>query len=75
MSPPPRDRHIPDLITLVDAAKRLKISRQALHKAASRGQILGADIGGGVWVFRRAVIEREREERIRTGKLVERSAS
>lgn len=39
------------------------MSRQALHKAASKGQILGADIGRGVWVFRKVVIEREAADR------------
>lgn len=59
----PRDRHIPDLIPLVEAAEMLRMSRQALRKAAMAGQILGANIrndsGRRVWVFRRLVIERE----------------
>ena len=59
----PRDRHIPDLMTLVDAAIHIGMSRQALHKAARRGQILGARLGQGVWVFRRAVVERYRDQR------------
>lgn len=50
-------------MTLVDAAEALGISRQALHKAASKGQILGADVGRGIWVFRRVVVEREAEAR------------
>jgi hypothetical protein len=50
-------------MTLVDAARRLHMSRQALHKAATKGQILGAEIGRGVWVFRRAVIEAEAQRR------------
>lgn len=70
----PRDRHIGDLITLVEAARRLQMSREGLHKAAERGQILGADIGHNgraVWVFRRVVIERERESRIAAGKITD----
>jgi hypothetical protein len=62
-NPPPRDRHIPDLLTLVDAAKVLNMTRQGLHKAATKGQILGYQLGQGVWVFRRIVIEREAAER------------
>jgi hypothetical protein len=58
-SPNPRDRHIPDLLLLKEAAERIGISRQALHKAAAKGQILGADLGRGIWVFRSVVIERE----------------
>jgi predicted site-specific integrase-resolvase len=50
-------------MTLVDAAKRLGMTRQGLHKAASRGQIRGALLGQGVWVFRRAVVEREAADR------------
>lgn len=60
---PPRDRRIPDLMTLVDAAKRLSLTREGLHKAAKAGRILGAEIGRGVWVFRRSVIEAEAKDR------------
>jgi predicted site-specific integrase-resolvase len=52
-------------MTLVDAAAVLGVSRQALHKAASKGQILGVQLGQGVWIFRRAVIEREAQSRLK----------
>jgi predicted site-specific integrase-resolvase len=62
-TPTPQDRHIPELLTLKDAADKIGISRQALHKAASKGQVRGALLGQGVWVFRKVVIEREAAER------------
>lgn len=56
-----RDPKIPDLLSLTEAAEMLGISRQAVHKRAMRGQLLGAQVGG-TWVFRRVVVEAARDE-------------
>lgn len=56
MTSPPRDRAIPDLVSLAEAAEILHISRQAVHKRATHGQLLGAQ-AGTTWVFRRTVVE------------------
>lgn len=58
----PRDKHIPDLISTVEAKNILGISRQAVVQQAAAGQLLGAKIGG-TWVFRRVVVERAAMER------------
>lgn len=65
MTGPPRDRHIPDLVTLQEAAEILGVVKQYAHRLATRGQLLGATIGseGKVWVFRRVVVERLRDQR------------
>ncbi|TCB97593.1 DNA-binding protein [Micromonospora zingiberis] len=56
MTTPPRDAKIPDLVSLQEAADMLGISKQAAHKRAERGQLLGARVGSA-WVFRRALVE------------------
>ncbi|WP_037684630.1 helix-turn-helix domain-containing protein [Streptomyces griseus] len=56
MAATPRDRHIPDLVSATEAAEILGISRQAVNLRASRGQLLGAQVGT-TWVFRRVVVE------------------
>lgn len=62
MKEPPRDRHIPDLVSLKEAADILKVVRQYAHRLADRGQLVGAKVGG-TWVFRRVVVERLRDQR------------
>ncbi|MEV4521495.1 helix-turn-helix domain-containing protein [Micromonospora tulbaghiae] len=59
MTSEPRDPKIPDLLSLQEAADLLGISKQAVHKRAERGQLLGAR-AGNAWVFRRAVVEAAR---------------
>ncbi|TDC63864.1 DNA-binding protein [Micromonospora sp. KC207] len=55
----PRDPRIPDLVSATEAAEILGISRQAVNLRASRGQLLGAQVGT-TWVFRRAIVEAAR---------------
>lgn len=55
----PRDPRIPDLVSATEAAEILGISRQAVNLRASRGQLLGAQVGT-TWVFRRTVVEAAR---------------
>jgi excisionase family DNA binding protein len=57
MDSPPRDRHIPDLVSLTEAADILGVSRAAVHKMVAKAQLVGAQVGT-TWVFRRAVVER-----------------
>ncbi|MFD9965048.1 helix-turn-helix transcriptional regulator [Amycolatopsis sp. NPDC058986] len=52
------DSLIPDLVGLPEAAAMLTLSRQAVHKLATSGDLPGQQVSGsGAWVFRRAVIE------------------
>lgn len=60
MSSEPRDPRIPDLVSLQEAADLLGISKQAVHKRAEHGQLLGAR-AGNAWVFRRALVEAARQ--------------
>lgn len=62
---PPRDRHIPDLVSASEAATMLGLTRQAIQLMANNGQLPGAKIGNG-WVFRRSVVERAAKERAKT---------
>lgn len=62
MTETPRDPRIPPLMSVPEVADALGISRQAVRKAAARGQILGAKVGE-VWVFRPAVVERVKQRR------------
>lgn len=62
MSNPPRDRHIPDVVSLTEAAEILGVSRAAVHKMAMKGQLVGAQ-AGTTWIFRRVVVERTRDGR------------
>lgn len=57
MSEPPRDRHIPDLVSLQQAADILGHTKQAVHKMVMKGQLRGARVGT-TWVFRRVVVEK-----------------
>lgn len=54
---PHRDRHIPDLVSLSQAAEILGVSRQAVHKMITNGRLQGALVGT-TWVFRRIAVER-----------------
>jgi len=63
--PPPRDRHIPDLVTLTEAAQILGVVRQYAHRLAERGELTGAQVGT-TWVFRRAVVQRLAAQRATT---------
>lgn len=58
---PKRDRHIPDLVSLREAAAILKMSKQAAHKRAMNGYLVGAQVDGA-WVFRRSVVEAATDE-------------
>jgi hypothetical protein len=58
----PRDPRIPDLVSVTEAAVELDMTPQGVRKAAARGQLLGAKVGG-TWVFRRAVIDRAKARR------------
>lgn len=60
MSELPSDPKIPDLISAAEAATMLDISRQAVVLRAANGSLLGRKVGS-TWVFRRAVVERERD--------------
>lgn len=53
---PPRDRRIPDLVSLREAAEILGVSRQFVHKLAAKGDLPGARVGEA-WVFRRTVVK------------------
>jgi excisionase family DNA binding protein len=53
---PYRDRLIPDLVSLAEAADIMGVSRQAAHRMVIKGQLHGAQVGG-TWVFRKAVVE------------------
>lgn len=55
---PRDDRHIPDLVTLHEAADIMGITRQAAHKMVTSGRLPGRKIGTAGWVFRRVVAER-----------------
>lgn len=57
MTPTP-DRHIPDLVSLAEAADILGVSRQAVHKMVMYGRLPAAQ-AGTTWVIRRVVVERE----------------
>lgn len=64
MTGPPRDRRIPDLVSLDEAADMLGVVRQYVHRLAQSGQLVGATVGKGkTWVFRRVVVERLRDQR------------
>lgn len=54
---PPRDRRIPDLVSLTEVAEMLDVSRAAVHKMVAAGRLPGAQVGT-TWVFRRVVVER-----------------
>lgn len=60
MTEPPRDRYIPDLVSLSEAAAILGVTRQAAHKMATKGHLRGARVGG-TWVFRRVAVERVKD--------------
>ena len=62
MDGPPRDRHIPDLVSLAEAAAMLRVSKQYLHRQYVRtGTLRGAQVGG-TYVFRRAAVEKLRDQ-------------
>lgn len=52
----PRDKQIPDLVSVTEAAAILGMTRQAVLLRAGAGQLLGAKVGS-TWVFRRKVVE------------------
>lgn len=56
----PRDRHIPDLVSLAEAAQIMGMTRQAAHQLVQRGLLVGAQVGT-TWVFRRSVAEAHRK--------------
>ena len=56
------DRHMPELVNLNGAAEILGVRAQYVHRLAERGQLVGQKVGAS-WMFRRAVVERFREQR------------
>lgn len=62
MSNPPRDRHIPDVVSLNEAKDILGVSKAAAHKMVVNGRLVGAQ-AGSTWIFRRVVVERLRDGR------------
>lgn len=62
MPDPPRDQHIPDLVSATEAATLLGVTRQAVQLMANNGQLRGAKVGA-TWVFRRAVVDKAVAER------------
>lgn len=62
MSPPTRDRRIPDLVSAVEAAQILGVTRQAIQLMAAGGTLSGAKVGS-TWVFRRAAVLQALAER------------
>jgi excisionase family DNA binding protein len=61
MTDPPRDPHIPDLVSLKEAAEILGVSRQMTHKLAVKGELRGARVGEA-WAFRRVAVQRMRDK-------------
>lgn len=58
------DKRIPELVSLTEASAILGIYRTLVHRMADDGRIPGAQVGEtGTWVFRKAVIERLRDQR------------
>lgn len=53
---PVRDRRIPDLVSVTEAAAILGVTRQAVLLMAGNGQLAGVKVGA-TWVFRRAMVE------------------
>lgn len=51
-----RDKYIPDLISITEAAQILDMSRQAVHKRIDAGQLPAAMVGSTI-VLRRALVE------------------
>ena len=62
MTDPPEDRHIPDLVSLREAANILDLSRGMTHRLIKQGQLRGKRVDS-VWVFRRVVVEKLKEQR------------
>ncbi len=62
MTDPPEDRHIPDLVSLREAAIILDLSRGMTHRLIKQGQLRGKRVDS-VWVFRRVVVEKLTEQR------------
>jgi hypothetical protein len=58
---PKADRKIPDLVSLAEAGEILGMSKQAAHKRLMRGELPGRQVGT-TWVFRRALVEKIRDE-------------
>lgn len=59
---PPRDPHIPDLVSATEAAEILHLTRQAVQLMATNGKLRGAKVGA-TWVFRRTVVDKAAAER------------
>lgn len=59
---PPQDRHIPDLVSLREAAGILGIGRAMTHRLVQAGQLRGKRVDS-VWVFRKVVVEKLRDQR------------
>jgi hypothetical protein len=63
MTSPPRDRQIPDLVTLAEASRKLGLSKAYIHRQYVTPGVLRGALIGGTWVFRRAAVERLRDQR------------
>lgn len=59
-----RDRRIPDLVGLDEAARILGVVKQYAHRLATSGKLPGAVVGRNTYVFRRAVVEQIRDQRV-----------
>jgi excisionase family DNA binding protein len=53
---PVRDRKIPELMSMVEAAEALGVSKQRVHAMIHAGQLPAARVGTS-WAIRRAVVE------------------
>lgn len=62
MTDPLADSRIPDLVSLREAAGILGLKRAMAHRLVQRGQLRGKRVDS-VWVFRRNVVEKLRDQR------------
>ena len=56
-----------DLFTVTQAAKLLKVTRQGIHNAITRGRLIASRVGS-VLLIRRSALERYTKSRKRTGR-------
>lgn len=56
MGEPTRDPYIPELLSMAQAAERLQLTKQGVHRRYTLGQLPGAPAGNAI-VFRAQLIE------------------
>lgn len=56
MGEPTRDPYIPELLSMAQAAERLQLTKQGVHRRYVQGQLPGAQIGNAI-VFRAQLID------------------